>query len=113
MTLVVIAVTDLLFQPKIIETAQSIGGDIVLTPSTEDVLSVCEQLKPQRMIIDLNEKKFDAIETIKLVKKQFKIEIIGFVSHVQRDIQARATIAGCDKIMARALFVKELPTLLS
>lgn len=113
MTLVVVAVTDLMFQPKIIETAQSIGGDIVLAPSTDDVLSVCEQLKPVRMVIDLNEKKFDAIETIKLVKKQYHLEIIGFVSHVQRDLQARATAAGCDKILARSAFVKELPTLLA
>mgnify|MGYP001585015738 CR=1 FL=1 len=113
MTLVIVAVTDLMFQPKIIEVAQSLNGDIVLASSQEAVLSVLEQLKPARLLIDLNEKKFDAIETIKLVKQKYKLEIVGFVSHVQRDIQARATLVGCDKVLARSAFVKELPQLLA
>ena len=110
---VVVAVTDLFFQAKIMEVARQIGGDIVIAKTQDAALEQTRELEPIHIIIDLNEKAYDAIDTIKQLKEQnAQIHIIGFVSHVQRDLQARAKLAGCDEILVRSEFVKKLPELL-
>lgn len=110
---VVIAVTDLYFQAKIIEVAQHVGGDLVLASTQDAVLEQTRELEPIHVIIDLNEKAFDSVDTIKQLKEQnANVHIVGFVSHVQRDIQARARLAGCDEILARSAFFTNLPALL-
>ncbi|MBI4151190.1 hypothetical protein HY492_03620 [Candidatus Woesearchaeota archaeon] len=111
--LVLVVVTDLLFKSKIIETAQAVSGDIVLATGHESALDVAHQLHPDKAIVDLNEKEFDALKTIKELKqKNAGLTIIGFVSHVQRELQAHAKLAGCDDIMPRSEFVRKLPDLL-
>ena len=111
--IVLVAVTDLFFKGKITEVAHQVSGDIVLATSAEAVHDVAAQLSPSRMIIDLNETKFDPIETIKDLKKTHpSIHVVGFVSHVQRDVMARAKAVGCDEILARSVFVQKLPELL-
>ncbi|MBI4145587.1 response regulator transcription factor [Candidatus Woesearchaeota archaeon] len=110
---VVIAVTDLYFQAKIIEVAQQARGDIVLASTQDAVLEQTRELEPSHVIIDLDEKAFDAIDTIKQLKEQnASVHIVGFVSHVQRDLQARAKLAGCDDILARSAFFTNLAGLL-
>ena len=110
---VVVAVTDLFFKSKIIEVARHVGGDIVISKTQDAVLEQTRELEPIHVIIDLNEKAFDAIDTIKQLKDWSEsVHIVGFVSHVQRDLQARAKLAGCDEILARSEFVKRLPELL-
>lgn len=110
---VVVGVTDVLFKSKIIETAQAVAGDIVLAHTQEGVLDATGQLDAEKAILDLNETKYDVMETIKILKAAHPaITIIGFVSHVQRDVQVKAKTAGCDVILAREAFVKQLPELL-
>ena len=111
--IVMVAVTDVFFKAKIIEVAHQISGDVVIAASAEAVHDVAAQLSPSRLIIDLNETKFDAVTTIADLKKTHpSIHIVGFVAHVQRDLQARAVAAGCDEVLARSVFVKKLPELL-
>ena len=38
--------------------------------------------------------------------------IIGFLSHLQGDLKAKAVEAGCDTVMPRAAFSQNLPNLL-
>lgn len=110
---VIIGVTDLFFQAKIIEVAHQIRGDIVIAKTQKAILEQMQALKPKRVIIDLNEKAFDVLDTIKKIKEKSKeLEIVGFVSHVQRDLMAKAKLAGCDKVLPRSAFVMKLPELL-
>ncbi len=39
-------------------------------------------------------------------------QIIGFLSHLQGDLKAKAVEAGCDTVMPRAAFSQNLPNLL-
>jgi hypothetical protein len=39
--------------------------------------------------------------------------VIGFGSHVDRDLLAAARAAGCDQVLARSAFFSRLPQLLS
>ena len=38
--------------------------------------------------------------------------VIGFLSHLQGDLKAKAVEAGCDIVMPRSAFSQNLPTLL-
>ena len=38
--------------------------------------------------------------------------IVGFLSHLQGDLKAKAVEAGCDSVMPRAAFSQNLPNLL-
>jgi hypothetical protein len=38
--------------------------------------------------------------------------VIGFLSHLQGDLKAKAVEAGCDMVMPRSAFSQNLPTLL-
>jgi DNA-binding NarL/FixJ family response regulator len=110
---VVVGVNDVFFKSKIVETAHHISGDIVLAHNQEGVLDATAQLEAKEVILDLNESKFDVMETIRALKLSHPdIAVIGFVSHVQRDVMARAKAAGCDQILSREAFVKKLPELL-
>jgi hypothetical protein len=40
------------------------------------------------------------------------VSIIGFLSHLQGDLKAKAVEAGCDVVMPRAAFSQNLPNLL-
>ncbi|HLL39636.1 MAG TPA: hypothetical protein VK357_08200, partial [Rubrobacteraceae bacterium] len=41
------------------------------------------------------------------------IPVIGFLSHVQKDLAVAARESGCDRVMARSAFTKDLPEILS
>ena len=44
---------------------------------------------------------------------QKDLRIVGFLSHVQRDLTAQAQAAGCDEVMPRSSFTQNLATILS
>ena len=48
------------------------------------------------------------------LKTKFKksTSIVGFLSHLQGDLKAKAVEAGCDSVMPRAAFSQNLPNLL-
>ena len=41
------------------------------------------------------------------------IPTVGFLSHVQKDLAVAAREAGCDRVMARSAFTRDLPRILS
>ncbi len=38
---------------------------------------------------------------------------MGFLSHVQKDLAVAAKEAGCDRIMARSAFTRDLPKIIA
>ncbi len=41
------------------------------------------------------------------------VKTVGFLSHVQKDLAVAAKEAGCDRVMARSAFTKDLPKILA
>ena len=41
------------------------------------------------------------------------VKTVGFLSHVQKDLAVAAKEAGCDRVMARSAFTRDLPKMLS
>lgn len=111
---VVALVDDLLFLSKIRETGKTIGVSVVTVGARGNPAAVAEA-KPQAIFLDLNSRGLSAVDWIRLLKADpltREIRIVGFVSHVQEDLITAARAAGCDSIMARSAFSKQLPDLL-
>jgi DNA-binding NarL/FixJ family response regulator len=107
-------VDDLLFLSKIQQTAQHLGV-AVGSARPADLPRMAIEDAPNALIIDLNHRSGKALEVLRTLKSDLKtkdIVVIGFVSHVQNDLIAAARDAGCDLILARSAFVKQLPSLL-
>ena len=70
---------------------------------------------PTAILIDLNHRAGTAVDLIQRIKSDpttERIPIVGFVSHVQTDLVTAARAAGCDMVLARSAFTKQLPQLL-
>jgi DNA-binding NarL/FixJ family response regulator len=106
-------VDDLFFQAKMIETAKHVGVEL-RTCSTGDALAAeIAKGAPKLVVVDLNSRSgpVAAIERMKRQPQPF--EIVAFLSHVQTDLAASAKAAGCNYVMPRSQFTRELATILS
>jgi len=109
-----VVVDDLLFLAKIQETAKHLGV-AVESVGIADLPKRAAEDVPSALIIDLNHRSGKAVEVLRTLKSDLKtrdLAAIGFVSHVQEDLIAAARHAGCDLILARSAFVRQLPSLL-
>jgi len=105
---------DLFFAATIIDIAKKLGMTVQLLKDRETVL---EQIKakPFAVIFDLNYAAADPIRVIQQIRANPEtqgIRTIGFVSHVQVELKARAQQAGCDVVLPRSAFTQKLPDLL-
>jgi CheY-like chemotaxis protein len=73
-----------------------------------------DENKPSLIVFDLNNANAKPLTTIPKLKGKLKrsASIIGFLSHLQGDLKAKAVEAGCDVVMPRAAFSQNLPNLL-
>jgi CheY-like chemotaxis protein len=112
--MILAVVDDLLFLSKIQQTAQHVGV-AVKSARPADLRKLAMGDVPNAFIIDLNHRSGKALEVLRIPKSDFKtrgIKVIGFVSHVQKDLVTAARDAGCDLVLARSAFVSQLPNLL-
>jgi len=112
-TMILAIVDDLFFLSKIRETAKHLGVAVELAQPANLTSSPAGEVSA--FIIDLNLRSGNALEVVRSLKSDVRtkgIPAIGFISHVQSDLIAGARQAGCDLILARSAFVRELPDLL-
>ena len=112
-------IEDLFITAKIQETARKQGVKIAFLKSDKDALATFmdedrESDRPALIVFDLNNANAKPLTLIPKLKTKFKrsCSIIGFLSHLQGDLKAKATEAGCDTVMPRAAFSQNLPNLL-
>jgi len=69
--------------------------------------------EPKLVIVDLNARSqpIQAIEKLRLARKD--VRVVGFLSHVQRELAAQAQAAGCDEVLPRSSFTQNLAAILS
>lgn len=106
-------IDDIFFQSKLIETAKQLGVE-VRTCATPDALdSAIAEATPNLVVIDLNAhaNSLDAVGRVQASGRE--IPLIGFLSHVQRDLAERARAAGCNEVMPRSKFTQNLATILA
>jgi len=111
-------IEDLFFLAKIQETSRKLGVKVAFVKNDKDVIaqltSSKEEDRPGLIVFDLNNTSAKPLTLIPKLKSKLKkgTSIIGFLSHLQGDLKAKATEAGCDTVMPRAAFSQNLPNLL-
>jgi DNA-binding NarL/FixJ family response regulator len=112
MSRIVAMMDDLFFQMKVAETAKQLGLELKVAANGDALVGLLEPA-PKLVIIDLNARQqpIEAIERIRAEKNG--VRVLGFLSHVQTDLAARAREAGCDEVMPRSAFTQNLARILS
>ncbi len=113
---VVAAVEDLLFRSKISETAEQLGIEATFPRSPKKLVEQAVQSPPDLFVLDLNSMRLEPLELLKRLKSDEtlrNIPVVGFLSHVQKDLAIAARELRCDRVMARSAFAKELPKILA
>ncbi len=113
---VLAAVEDLLFRSKISETAGQLGVEAYFPRSPKRLLEAIRESPPDLLILDLNSARFEPLALLQAVKSDEdlgRVPTIGFLSHVQKDLAVAAREFGCDKVVARSAFSRDLPQILA
>jgi hypothetical protein len=110
-------IEELFFQAKIQETAKKLGVKVSFLKNDKDAVAELtdgEENKPALIVFDLNNANAKPLTLIPKLKAKLKksASIVGFLSHLQGDLKAKAVEAGCDVVMPRAAFSQNLPNLL-
>ncbi len=113
---VLAAVEDLLFRSKISETASQLGVEASFPRNPRKLLEALRESPPDLLVLDLNSARFEPLSLLQSVKSERAAEgvkTVGFLSHVQKDLAVAAREAGCDRVVARSAFTKDLPQILA
>jgi CheY-like chemotaxis protein len=113
---VLAAVEDLLFKSKISETADQLGVEARFPRSPERLLGALRETPPDLLVLDLNSTRFEPFELLRIVKSDSDlahVPTVGFLSHVQKDLAVAARASGCDRVVARSAFTRDLPQILA
>ena len=111
-------IEDLFFLAKIQEAARKVGVKVAFVKADKDIVSrladVPEGSRPSLIVFDLNNVSAKPLTLIPRLKSKMKrgTSVIGFLSHLQGDLKAKAMEAGCDMVMPKSAFSQNLPNLL-
>jgi CheY-like chemotaxis protein len=113
---VVVAVEDLLFKSKISETANTLGVEALFPRSPRKLIEQASSSPPDLLVLDLNSARYEPLNLLREIKSDQALKnvpVVGFLSHVQKDLAVAARELGCDRVMARSAFTKNLPEVLA
>ena len=113
---VLAAVEDLLFKSKISETADVLGVEARFPRSKAKLLEALHESPPNLLILDLNSVRFEPLELLQTIESDDAtkdVPTVGFLSHVQKDLAVAAREFGCDRVVARSAFTRDLPRILA
>jgi len=117
-TRIFLFIEDLFFFAKINETARKLGIKVAFVKNEPEtiakIVEAPEEERPSLIVFDLNNAAAKPLTLIPKLKAKVKkgTSVIGFLSHLQGDLKAKALEAGCDMVMPRSAFSQNLPTLL-
>jgi CheY-like chemotaxis protein len=111
---ILVVVEDLIFLSKISGTARLMG--VAVEPvDLQSLEQRVTESPPRAVILDLNHRSGSAVDALRTLKSNpatSGVPVVAFLSHVQTDLAAAARAAGCDVLLARSTFTRELPQLL-
>jgi CheY-like chemotaxis protein len=107
-------IDDLFFQMKIAETAKHLGLEMKVAANGDALMKLMDSA-PRLVIIDLNSRS-QPLEVVRRLREAqhagARTRIVAFLSHVQRELAAQASAAGCDEVLPRSAFTQNLPAIL-
>jgi len=99
------------FVSKIRATAEALAIEIAFPRTNQALMSRVAEKKPDLIIVDLHNQKFDPIDLARQLKSKEELSgvpLLGFFSHVNVDLQRAALEAGYDQVMPRSVFSRDL-----
>jgi len=110
---IVACVEDIFFRSKIEATARHLNIPVRFA-EPKDLAKACRKEETAAVLIDLtgNGKPLDAVKSLRKEKDTNDLPVIGFLSHVDRQLARDAESAGVTRVMARSEFSETLPDLL-
>jgi len=112
---IIAVLDDLLFSSKIREAAKDLSLSLEFVKSTNGLTERLKSEKPSLIILDLNSKSHNPLQTVKDLKSSpdlKDIPILGYLSHVQTELKEEAVKARCDLVLPRSRFSRELREIL-
>lgn len=109
------AVDDMFFAAKIRATAEALGVNIKFYRRLESLITAAGEQSPDLILCDLHNEKLNPIELARELKSKDElnaIQLLGFFSHVQTDLQRAALAAGYDQVIPRSVFSRDLGKIL-
>jgi CheY-like chemotaxis protein len=113
---IIAAVDDMFFAAKIRATAEALGISIKFYRQLETLLTAAGEQPPDLILADLHNEKVDACELARQLKSNETlkaVQLLGFFSHVQTELQRQALEAGYDQVIPRSVFSRDLASILS
>lgn len=108
----VATVEDLFFRSKIDATARNLNVPVRFV-ERKDLTAVCLEGKTAAVLLELsNGSSLDAIRSLRQNPKTRDVPVIGFLSHVDRDLASDAESAGVTRVLPRSQFAETLPDLM-
>jgi len=109
---VVALVEDIFFLTKIKETAKQAGVALETAGTSSALAEAAQADATSLLIVDLNARgSIEAIEMLRAAGNS--LPVIAFFSHVQAELAERARVAGCEQVMPRSKFTRELAEILT
>jgi CheY-like chemotaxis protein len=112
---IVAIVDDMFFASKIRATAEALDIEIIFPRTKQAAVEKARIGKPDLIIVDLHNQRFDPIEfatELKVDTDLQTIPLLGFFSHVEVELQRKATAAGFDNVIPRSMFARDLAAIL-
>jgi DNA-binding NarL/FixJ family response regulator len=112
MSRVVALVEDIFFLAKMKETAKQTGVTLETAGTPAALAAAARVDATSLLIVDLNARgSIEAIEMLHAAGNT--LPVIAFFSHVQAELAERARVAGCEQVMPRSKFSRELAEILT
>ena len=113
---VVAVVDDMFFASKIRAAAEALAVEIAFPRNRELLLAKVAEKKPDLIVVDLHNQKVDVLELVRQLKSMEEfagVPLLGFFSHVQKELQQAALAAGYDQVIPRSVFSRDLAQILA
>lgn len=106
---------DLIFSSRITGTAKTLGLTILPARSVEALLALARENHPSGVIVELANPGLNLTELMQQLRELCTPmpRVVAYGSHVNTAALQAARHAGCDPVLPRSKFVKELPQALA
>lgn len=112
---VIAFVDDLMTLSRIREAAKAGGREVRTARTVATLLEACRDA-PALVLFDLDSARLPVTEALETLHREAGlrgVRSVGFFSHVHAERAQAARAAGCDQVLSRGAFVRELPELLA
>lgn len=110
MKTVIAVLQDMIFESRIAAVAAACGVPVRFVRDPGGVEDAIGAAGGVLLDLNLNESVLELVRGLRAARPS--LPMVGFLSHVQKELAREAAAAGVDPVLARSQFVQELPDLL-